>query len=147
MCYSFYIFLSSDLLNCDLNSFEKYLLFKKCRFLSNFLRFRPLKICFFQIEIPITMQELFNQILFDILRAEERIYFSSLALHILKSYCEHLTIRRKNALLYQSFAFNQATYILKVIANLIKEYFSSSRSVYISVLLCSVLLLAIFTVT
>ena len=70
------------------------------------------------------MQELFNQILFDILRAEERIYFSSLALHILKSYCEHLTIRRKNALLYQSFTFSQSAYILKVTANLIKEYFS-----------------------
>ncbi len=38
-------------------------------------------------------------------------------------------------------------YILKVTANLIKEYFLSSRLVYISVLLYSVLLLATFTVT
>ena len=46
---------------------------------------------------------------------------------------------------HQLFAFSEPPYILKVTADLIKEYFSSSRSVYISVLLCSVLLLASFT--
>ena len=54
---------------------------------------------------------------------------------------------KKKCVVFISFSHShKSPYILKVIANLIKEYFSSSRSVYISVLLCSVLLLATFTV-
>ena len=52
---------------------------------------------------------------------------------------------KKKCVVFISFSHShKSPYILKVIANLIKEYFSS-RSVYISVLLCSVLLLATFT--
>ena len=76
------------------------------------------------MEISITMQVSFNQFLSDILRAEEEMR------------C------------FISFSHSANTpYILKVITNLIKEYFSSSRLVYISVLLYSVLLLATFTET
>ena len=60
------------------------------------------------MEILVTMQVSFKHFLFDVLRAEEEMrYFISFS-HSAK-----------------------LPYILKVIANLIKEYFSSSRSVYI----------------
>ena len=64
--------------------------------IANFPRFRPLKISFFQMEISVINQALFKQFLFDILLAEEGIYFSSLVLCILKSRCKHLADRREN---------------------------------------------------